>query len=396
MSILDSSILEKFFGKPQFFKQKFIQSQLDARRGLQRELYERSLNGFEYLAQLRGEGLDPIFKGGSAVQVLLPETIQRLSIDIDLAVDETKPEILKILERINKKFDNKFYNFEESSREHPDFFQIYFIDVPSFFTDTHSKLELDFLFHKPNYQIQEIQLKSFLYESDIDVKIPTIDSLIGDKLTVLAPETIGKPLNRPLQYSKQLYDLSTLLERSTDFQAIYEAYLDVFEFEKKTRGLDKTTPIETLEDLVNICKLYSLTVYRPNWIINNDVIEKITFLKQGIRSLDPYTSVNLKFTFPKARREASKIAFLGKLLKLRYKNDITRSISMKIFQLDNEGINQLFKNSDYMQRITNKIGIIEKNKRIHIYLREFLKTDPLGLLYWYGYYYPLDFLDEIV
>jgi len=393
---LDPTILEKFLGDARFFEEKFILSQLENRRGLQRDLYERSLNGLEYLAQLKNMGLDPIFKGGSAVQLLLPEEIQRLSIDLDLAVDISELEIVEFLKSIHSKFNERIYKFEPSNRKLPSYYRIYYVEIPSFFSKTYSKLELDFLLHTPHYQIQEARLKTFLYDSEITVKIPTVDSLIGDKLTVLAPRTIGKPMQNPLQYSKQLYDIASLFAISSDINMIYNAYLDVFEFEKLIRNLGEIDLIITIDDLISICKLYSLAVFKPDWITDNEIIKQINFLKKGIENLYAYTSLQLKFTLPRARTEASKIGFLGGLLKLIYKKDLQQTLSMKIFHSNYEPIYNLYRDSDYMNKVIDKISNLNQSERSHIFIKEFMKTDPLGLLYWYGYYYPFDFLENIL
>ena len=108
MVFYNSEFKGKFIGKAKFFERDYIISQIKERKGLTLDLYERALNGLEYLTQLRDIGLDPIFKGGSAVQLLIPENIQRLSIDIDLAIDSSEQEITSTLEVIYKKFNKKF------------------------------------------------------------------------------------------------------------------------------------------------------------------------------------------------------------------------------------------------------------------------------------------------
>ena len=237
MVFFNSSLKGKFLGDKKYFERDFILSQLNNRKGINQEIYERALNGLEYLSQMRDMGLDPIFKGGSAVQLLIPESIQRLSIDIDLVIDSTEKEITSILKLIHNKFNQKIYNFDRvGSKELPPHLVLYNIYIPSLFSENPSKIALDFLLHKPNYKIQQTPIKTFIYESNLTVKTPTINSLVGDKLTVICPNTIGKEMSKdPLNFAKQIYDIATLLEYSNNFIEIFDAFYDVFIFEKKTK-----------------------------------------------------------------------------------------------------------------------------------------------------------------
>lgn len=65
MTFFNSDFKDKFLGKKKYFERKFILEKLEERKGLTKDLYERALNGLEYLSQLRSMGLNPIFKGGS-------------------------------------------------------------------------------------------------------------------------------------------------------------------------------------------------------------------------------------------------------------------------------------------------------------------------------------------
>jgi hypothetical protein len=385
----------KFIGNLQYFEKEFIEHNIKQRDGLREDLYEKSLNSLEYLAQLIEAGMDPIFKGGSAVQLLTPNDLQRISIDIDLAVDTSETEIINFLNAIYNKFERQLYAFEPHKGVIPHFFRIFHVETPSLLSINKSTIELDILLHKPKYEIQEILLKTFLYDSNIKIKIPTANSLIGDKLTVLAPNTIGKKLREPLQYSKQLYDLSILLNLSNSFSAIYEAYVDVFEFEKVTHNLTSITLNEVINDLIYVCKLYSLAAYTPNALIDPLIKEHIRFIQRGIENLQPYVSRKLKLTSYRSRAVASKIAFLGKLIELNHQDQLITPVSMHIFHDDLPHIKELSADPSYIKKCTNQLNLMDKREFFHIDSKEFKKADPLGFIYWYGYYYPFDFLDDV-
>lgn len=97
--------LECLIGDKECFQESTLESLLD--RGLvssQAQL-ERALHVFEYLAQLGWTGLDSVFKGGSAVQLLLPTGLQRLSVDLDIAVSD-RESLQECVGQISDKFSN--------------------------------------------------------------------------------------------------------------------------------------------------------------------------------------------------------------------------------------------------------------------------------------------------
>ncbi len=390
MVFFEPEFNDKFIGKSKYFEPDFIKTQIIERKGLSRDLYERALNGLEYLAQLRSMGLDPIFKGGSAVQLLIPDNLQRLSIDIDLITDKSETELTSVLRKIKEKFNKKIYSFERVGLDLPSHLILYNLDIPSLFSDKSSIIQLDFLLHNPNYKIQRTPLKTFLYESKYDVWTPTIDALIGDKLTVLGPNTIGKPMTEnPLNFAKQIYDISALLEFSKNFEEIYDAYFKIFKFEKKSRDLKKMSFNDAVDDLIYVCKLFTLVQHIPVSLTNPNIKAGVNFLKNGLSGLSSYTSSQLRLSNLRVRIISSKIAFLGKLLKLRHSGQITKSISMDSFKENNPIITGKVQDEKFVDNIEQKL---DSEENFHIQFKEIKKTNPISLIYWYGYYFPDEFL----
>src|SRR5690606_17657696 len=54
--------------------------------------------------------------------------------------------------------------------------------------------------------------------ADTMVVLPTLEAILGDKLTAFAPKTTGilYSKNRPVEIIKQLYDIAFLFDRITD------------------------------------------------------------------------------------------------------------------------------------------------------------------------------------
>src|SRR5438046_2909530 len=63
-------------------------------------------------------------------------------------------------------------------------------------------------------------------EREVRVHVPTVNSLLGDKLTAFAPHTIGilyHPL-RKTDIAKQLFDIGVLFDAATDLNVAAEVY----------------------------------------------------------------------------------------------------------------------------------------------------------------------------
>jgi len=396
MVFYDSQFKGKFLGKEKYFKKEFILKQVDERKGITQDLYERALNGLEYLSQLRNMGFNPIFKGGSAVQLLIPEDIQRLSIDIDLSINSKEKDIILVLEQIYNRFNKNIYKFEKVGEPFPGII-LYNLTIPSYFSETPSRIQLDFHLHEPNYTTQQTRIKSFLYESEFDVRTPTINALIGDKLTVLGPETIGKTMTKnPVQIAKQIYDIFVLLNHSTNFKEIFESYYDVYEFEKENRKKPDLTFKEVINDLVDLCKYLSIYNSIPTWLKDNSIRNRCSFLRRGINGLSTFTSRELNLNSLKTRTVSGKIAFLAKLMLNKFEKNKIRRIPMDIFYQNNLNIKNLSNDESKIDEIIKDLAHLEKKERFHLSFREWKKTNPVGLLFWYGHYFPMDFIDLIL
>lgn len=87
---------------------------------------------------------------------------------------------------------------------------------------------------------------------DLTVQIPSVESILGDKLTAFAPHTTGILLNsnKDMEIIKQLYDVMTLIEVAEDFTEVRETYYSLVQDEIAYRGLD-IGPGDALRDTYN-------------------------------------------------------------------------------------------------------------------------------------------------
>ena len=199
----------------------------------------------------------------------------------------------------------------------------------------------------------------------------------------------------PLSFGKQLYDISMLFEYADNFEEIFNAFYDVFTFEKESRSFQDIKFENVIQDLIEIGKLFSLTMHIPEWIQDKDIIAKSNFLKRGISGLTTYTSTKTKLGLLKTRTISAKIAFLAKLMLLKYEKNLNEAISMDIFQEENLKVYNLIQDIEIINKIIDKLQNLNREEKYHIQLKELKKIDPIGLLFWFGCYFPEDFLEYL-
>ncbi len=104
-------------GNPENFSPSHVESLLS--KGLVGSAVnlEKAIFSLEYVAQLKNAGLDFIFKGGSAVQILLGDRWNRLSIDVDVCTDASKGELIEALGAIGKRFGGRGFSYEAREGE---------------------------------------------------------------------------------------------------------------------------------------------------------------------------------------------------------------------------------------------------------------------------------------
>jgi len=218
---------------------------------------EKAIFSLEYLGQLHNEGLPLIFKGGSAVQILL-EGWTRLSIDIDICTEASEEEFQAILERIYHKFNKKAFSYEPRKREidSPIPFYLYRINTPAIAERTRTIL-LDAIAIKTKIATQKTLLKTFFFDSAVKVTTPTTGALLGDKLSTIGPTTIGRPLKdsrNGLEYAKHLYDINRLQETNFSLGQCASAFKEAMKIQSKIRN-KKYTPNQCFNDMLFTCQV---------------------------------------------------------------------------------------------------------------------------------------------
>jgi hypothetical protein len=201
-------------------------------------LLEKCVRALTLLGHLAESGLPFMFKGGTSILLHLPD-IRRLSIDIDIVSPASNEELDRVVARIGATapFTGSAEDIRGTAtgrepmprRRH---FQFFFPSERGKNGHAHVLLDVVQEPHCPHDTVQRPIRTSFLVpDREITVTLPTIESLLGDKLTAFAPTTTGVKLRRRnnepgevMQVAKQLFDVGVLFEHATDFSAIARAY----------------------------------------------------------------------------------------------------------------------------------------------------------------------------
>lgn len=102
---------------------------------------------------------------------------------------------------------------------------------------------MDVLFENPKYtRLVSKQIKSELLITEgemLEVKVPSVECVLGDKLTAFAPHTTGVRLNdnKDMEIAKQFYDVLTLIDVADNFEEVRDAYFSLVQDEIAYRGL---------------------------------------------------------------------------------------------------------------------------------------------------------------
>ena len=225
------------------------------------QLLEKTIGALYLVESLVNENLNFIFKGGTSL-VLLLNAIKRFSVDVDIITVESKEKVQQVLEDIIEKQD-LFIRVEENMRTNSaskrmelQHYKLFFNSV----TDNSEKyILLDIAYESNKYFRvieKKIQNKKLNVESKLSVKVPSIESILGDKLTVLAPKTTGISYdsNKELELMKQLYDVDKLFNEAENINEIRESFINIANREINYRKLSEIQYEDVLDDIEEFTK----------------------------------------------------------------------------------------------------------------------------------------------
>lgn len=324
-------------------------------------LVEKVTRALLLLEGLVKQKLPFVFKGGTALMLHFNST-KRLSIDIDVILSPSQNNLEKVLDAVSK--EQGFVRKELQNRdtltkikkEHYKFFYI-----PYHKTNKEEEyVLLDILFEEVNYSnmmqlpIQSVFVPQQESEPPLLVDLPSLEDLLGDKLTAFAPNTTGIPYfkkedSMSMEIIKQLYDIGNLFDTVVDASIIKKTFYRFATTELIYRNKDSLKVEDVLED-----------IYQTGLCISSrgtDGKGDFEQLQLGIRRIGSFI-FSESYHIEKAIIHASKAAYLSKLIKF---------------------------DASAIERFSNPLEMKEWFicKQLNNKLNKLKKSNPEAFFYWY-------------
>jgi predicted nucleotidyltransferase component of viral defense system len=287
-----------------------------ANRKADKILVEKVIRALMLLEGLAKQKLNFVFKGGTALMLIL-NSLKRLSIDIDIII-EKEPENL---EEIFKDLLNEqgFTRFEFQKRKvsngiHKTHYKFFYRPIHKTQAAEESIL-LDILYEKVGYtKVNHVPIvsKFFIAEGDpIQVSVPSVEDMLGDKLTAYAPNSTGIPYfkgetSMSMEIMKQLYDIGNLVDIAQDAALVKKTFEKFAITELAYRYQSKLTINDVLDD-----------IYQTSLCLASrgaDGKGDFEHLKTGIQRVSRFI-FSESYHIDKAIIFASKAAYISALLK---------------------------------------------------------------------------------
>lgn len=331
-------------------------------RNADKILVEKVIRALLLLEGLAEKNLPFIFKGGTALMLHF-NSAKRLSIDIDIILSNEIENLESILDAIaeeqgflRKELQHRSTN-SKIKKEHYKFF----------YTPLHKTKKdeeyvlLDILFEDVNYvNIISLPIQSdFVPQSDkpLQVNVPSLEDILGDKFTAFAPNTTGIPYfkkedSMSMEIIKQLYDIGNLFDVAQDLDIIKTKFYQFAKTEIAYRNSEEITESDVLEDIYQT----ALSIVSRGTDGNGNFDE----LQKGILRIKPFIFSEV-YHIEKAIAHASKAAYLSALIQHDAKTieKFENPLQMKDWQID--------------EPLNNKLNKLKK-------------SNPEAFFYWYKIY----------
>lgn len=331
-------------------------------RNADKILVEKVMRALLLLEGLAKQNLSFVFKGGTALMLHFNST-KRLSIDIDIILPNEIKDLESVLDAIVKEqgfLRKELQHRSANSKIKKEHYKFFFTPLHKTNKDEEYVL-LDILFEEINYaNIISLPVNSdFIPQSGkpLNVNVPSLEDILGDKLTAFAPNTTGIPYfkkddSMSMEIIKQLYDIGNLFDAVTDIETIKTTFYRFAKTEISYRNLAKITENNVLEDIYEtaLCIVSRGTDGKGNF---DELLNGILRIKGFIFSES--------YHIEKAIAHASKAAYLSALI-----------------QHDAKTIDK-FENP--LQLKDWQIGEPLNNK-----LNKLKKSNPEAFFYWYKIY----------
>ena len=180
-------------------------------------------------------------------------------------------------------------------------------------SDMTSFILLDVLYENCHYhKTNTIDISSPFIKLDGDplkVVVPSVEDILGDKLTAFAPETTGIPYYKndkltTLEIIKQLYDVGKLFDRMQDINTVSQSFKAIAEVELGYRNLG-----HDLSQIYDDIRQTALNISTRGFIDK----DKFALLQKGIFNIKPFMYKST-YRIEEAIIDAAKAAYLATLI----------------------------------------------------------------------------------
>ncbi|MDP3434687.1 MAG: nucleotidyl transferase AbiEii/AbiGii toxin family protein [Bacteroidota bacterium] len=334
-------------------------SEISSKKKADKGLVQKLIRALMLLEGLSESNLNFVFKGGTALMLLLNST-KRLSIDIDIIVSKEVEDIEELLADIATK--KGFSRVDPQQRKANSIiekahYKFYF--PCSIKAGNEEFVLLDILFEEIRYSklISTPIESSFVTHKGVilQVSTPDFNNIMGDKLTAFAPNTTGIPYFKEKksmgqEIVKQLYDVGNIFEHIDNVAEVKSVFTNLAKVELNYRDMSGDVNI-VFDDIVENC--LSICLREQVGQTNFEV------LQLGLKQITDYI-FSESYHIEKAITHAARTAYTIALMKTE--TSIQR----------------------YSNRIDMTKWLIElpNNPR----LNKLKKTNPEAFYYWYMFY----------
>ena len=320
-------------------------------------ILEKMIHALSLLQQLKAHGLDFTFKGGTSLVLLLAKS-RRFSVDIDIITTQSREEVEAILNKVvASSHFNKWELQDRRSYKEGVPKAHYEFDYESSLNQSAHFVLLDILFEQTDYpRLLAAPIQSEWIESEdvLEVAVPSIESILGDKLTAFAPNTVGILYGKDKEQEiiKQLFDIGCLFDEAENVEEIALSFEKIGSKEINYRELEIG-----LTDILDDVFTTSLLIAKRTKNTEEPDKTRFTELTTGIRRFEGFLIAE-NFKIEDAILAAGKAAYLAKQLKNKDYIAIEKFNGQDISKLE----------------ITGELNFLNKLKK---------SRDKAAFFYWY-------------
>ena len=311
------------------------------------QLIEKVVRALSLLEMLVKSGCPFYFKGGTATMLLLGGVTNRLSIDIDI-ISPPGTEIEQYLSQFKEFGFTKIDLVERKSpgknipKSHSKFFyQLAYTDK----AEKEGYILLDVLYEDCHYlNTLEIPIVSPFIDIEgepLNVNVPSVDDILGDKLTAFAPNTTGIPYYKKnkvcsVEIIKQLYDVARLFDRIENLEITSKSFVSIVKVEMAYRGI---SDLETVYD--DILQTSLLLATR-----GKEGAGKFDILQDGIKKIKSFIHTS-NYHIENAIVDSAKAAYISTCIRNgvtrieKYNGDVDAVLTMSIAPILTTKLNKL-------------------------------------------------------